>query len=82
MHDYHRRHEADSFEIFHARLGPDLEREEREGSGHVTPKMSRAGWCKNIDKVQLSAVLRPFGPNLELLLRRSSFQKGRAICQT
>ena len=34
-HDYHRRHEAGSFEFFYARPGPDLEREEREGLGRV-----------------------------------------------
>ena len=35
MHDYYRRHEAASFEFFHERPGPDLEREEKERLGRV-----------------------------------------------
>ena len=42
-----------------------------------SPKMSRAGQCKNVDRFGLDPVLL-FGPDLELLLRRSSYVKGRA----
>ena len=48
---------------------------------HQSPVVGRAGWRKNVDKFLLVTVLRPFGRDLELLLRRSSYQKGRAIYQ-